>query len=331
MKNFNIKALATLTAITMAGVFSACGDNGPTQGAGVSIDEDGIIADNNISSDSQEPSSSESGPLGSSDSQLPSISSSSMYTQDNPPVSSSSVIMFSSSSSFVFSSSSQAPVLCKAANAWGGCGKGIDGDYVWEGYDEVYMVETGLDNGSETGGTWFEFNDIQQGGGSTIKWPVDKGNSYDEESFDPVIDFCDGICGEISFDKGSLDFSPFAGIAFSIAGKKEDGTLEPADISNWENICIMYESQVAFTMELGVTDSLSKALKFDRPKVSLPRNGGNKCFNFSDFKQTGYGEEMAIDEVLKQVTSIEFMFSQPTSSTKTATFYIQAIAIGLKE
>lgn len=326
MKNFNIKALATLTAITMAGVFSACGDTSPTQGAGVSIDEDGVIADNNISSDSQDPTS--------SDSQLPSISSSSMYTQDNPPVSSSSVIMFSSSSSFVFSSSSQAPVLCKAANAWGGCGMGIDGDYVWEGYDEVYMVETGLDNGSETGGTWFEFNDIQQGGGSTIKWPVDKGNSYDEESFDPIIDLCDGICGEISFYKGSLDFSPFVGIAFSIAGKKKDGTLEPADISGWENICIMYESQVAFTMELGVTDSLMiNVLKHDRPKVNLSKapSGAHKCFNFSDFKQTGYGERMAIDEVLKQVTSIEFMFSQPTSSTKTASFNIRAIAIGLKE
>lgn len=317
MKNFNIKALATLTAITMAGVFSACGDTSPTQGAGVSIDEDGVIADNNISSDSQDPTS--------SDSQLPSISSSSMYTQDNPPV--------SSSSSFVFSSSSQAPVLCKAANAWGGCGMGIDGDYVWEGYDEVYMVETGLDNGSKTGGTWFEFNDNGEGGGSTIKWPVDKGNSYDEESFDPIIDLCDGICGEISFDKGNLYYSPYVGIAFSIAGKKEDGTLEPADISNWENICIMYRSSIPLTMELGVTDSLSKALKFDRPYVSLRTapSGAHKCFNFSDFKQTGYGEEMAIDEVLKQVTSIEFMFSQPTSSTKTATFYIQAIAIGLKE
>lgn len=317
MKNFNIKALATLTAITMAGVFSACGDTSPTQGAGVSIDEDGVIADNNISSDSQDPTS--------SDSQLPSISSSSMYTQDDPPV--------FSSSSFVFSSSSQAPVLCKAANAWGGCGMGINGDYVWEGYDQVYMVETGLDNGSETGGTWFEFNDNGDGGGSTIKWPVDKGNSYDEVSFDPVIDFCDGMCGEISFDKGNLDYSPYVGIAFSIAGKKEDGTLEPADISGWENICIMYESGIPLTMELGVTDSLSKALKFDRPKVSLRTapSGAHKCFNFSDFKQTGYGEEMAIGEVLKQVTSIEFMFSQPTSSTKRATFNIRAIAIGLKE
>lgn len=325
MKNFNIKALATLTAITMAGVFSACGDTSPTQGAGVSIDEDGVIADNNISSDSQDPTS--------SDSQLPSISSSSMYTQDDPPVSSSSVIMFSSSSSFDFSSSSHPPVACKAANAWGGCVIGVDGDYVWKGYDQVYMVETGLDNGSETAGTWFEFNDIQEGGGSTIKWPVDKGNSYDEEAFDPVIDLCGGMCGEISFYKGSLDYSPFVGIAFSIAGKKEDGTLEPADISGWENICIMYESGIPLTMELGVTDSLSKALKFDRPKVSLRTapSGAHKCFNFSDFRQTGYGEEMAIGEVLKQVTSIEFMFSQPTSSTKRATFNIRAIAIGLKE
>lgn len=317
MKSINFKTITTLSAIAMAGVFSACGDTSPTQGAGVSIDEDGVIADNKLSSDSQEPSS--------SDSQLPSISSSSMYTQDNPPV--------SSSSSFDFSSSSHPPVACKAANAWGGCVIGVDGDYVWKGYDQVYMVETGLDNGSETGGTWFEFNDIQEGGGSTIKWPVDKGNSYDEESFDPVIDLCDGMCGEITFDKGSLDFSPYVGIAFSIAGKKEDGTLEPADISGWENICIMYESGIPLTMELGVTDSLSKALKFDRPKVSLRTapSGAHKCFNFSDFKQTGYGEEMAIGEVLKQVTSIEFMFSQPTSSTKRATFNIRAIAIGLKE
>lgn len=341
MNKLIIKKIAVFSAFAMAGAFTACSsDNtaGVTEeanGIADNIDSSSSITDMPVdisSSDTGDLPNDNPGEISSSsfnwqDTPIiipPEVSSSSMYTQDNPPV--------SSSSSFDFSSSSHPPVACKAANAWGGCVIGVDGDYVWKGYDQVYMVETGLDNGSETAGSWFEFNDNENGGGSAIKWPVDKGNSYDEESFDPVIDFCGGMCGEITFDKGSLDFSPFVGIAFSIAGKKEDGTLEPADISNWENICIMYRSDISLTMELGVTDSLMiNVLKYDRPKVNLPRNSGRKCFNFSDFKQTGYGEKMAIDEVLKQVTSIEFMFSQPTSSTKTATFYIQAIAIGLKE
>lgn len=309
MKNFNIKALATLTAITMAGVFSACGDTSPTQGAGVSIDEDGIIADNNISSDSQDPTSSDSQlPVLSSSSQLPSISSSSAF---KPVVSSSSIYI--------------PPVVgCKTRAI--GCVI-ILGDNEWYGIEGIYQIETGMDNGNKNSGYWYDFNDSEEGGKSYIEWPVEKGNEYSDKAMDPIIDYCGGVCGTAHFDKGPLEVvDPFVGVGFNLVGEDDDGNVQSGDISKWTEICIQYSSDIPASLALGFTEEYARdSLKFDVPIVTLQKaaSATYKCFEMSRFKQAGWGIKQPLENMLKQVTSINIGFSD--KSVTEARFNITGI------
>ena len=66
--------------------------------------------------------------------------------------------------------------------------------FSWDGAASEYFVNTGLDNGTETSGYWYSFDDNAEGGLSTIIWPVALGNEYSEDALDPVIDACGGVC-----------------------------------------------------------------------------------------------------------------------------------------
>ncbi|MCQ2123027.1 MAG: hypothetical protein MJZ25_02465 [Fibrobacter sp.] len=301
MKSINFKTITTLSAIAMAGVFSACGDTSPTQGAGVSIDEDGVIADNNISSDSQEPSSSESGPLGSSDSQVPGSSSSSAF---KPEVSSSSIYI--------------PPVIgCKTKTLMG-CAFTTLGDHKWDA-DEGYKIDTGMDNGTKTSGYWYEYNDNVDGGKSYIEWPAAKGNDYHKDAMDNIIDYCMGVCGTAHFDKGTVTYDPFVGIGFNLVGEDEKGNVQSGDITGWTKICIHYSSDISAELQLGFTDEYTKdSLGFDVPKKGLQKSSSGKqiCYDVdsTNFRQDGWGIKQPWEEILKNVTSINIKFSDKSGT-----------------
>ena len=91
----------------------------------------------------------------------------------------------------------------------------------WVGANSEYRVETGFDDGSDTYGYWYDYNDNKETadngpGSSKIVWPVDKGNGYSDEAMDPIIDACGGVCGTATL--GGPYKYPFVGVGFNLSG-----------------------------------------------------------------------------------------------------------------
>ncbi|MBO6135172.1 MAG: hypothetical protein J6P30_01050 [Fibrobacter sp.] len=165
-------------------------------------------------------------------------------------------------------------------------------DDLWCGPQGIYKVLTGLDAGDETSGYWFSYADDADGGNSRIDWPVERGNEYSPDAFDPVVDYCGGICGTYTLDKGTLDYDPDVGVGFSIAGTK-DGSSKPvaADASGWGGVCITYTADNAAKLILDLGDAKNAELASDKPFVTLGKTTvpQEKCFAWSDFEQDGWG------------------------------------------
>ena len=223
----------------------------------------------------------------------------------------------SSSSNWLGYSSSEpiSIILCR-----GGCA-GWNSPYsdLWEVYGNTEIVNTdtlasepwnNVDKGK-----WAVWTDSVDGGKSRVIWPVGLGDEWDINSFQPVIDHCAGICGHIILDGEELSYDPFVEVGFYVAGFDSSGTALPADISNWEGICISYSSTLAPVLALDLGDSTTHdLLKNDRPLVKLVKSAGgtDTCFHWSDFAQDGWGvanggEKISGEEAAKKVVSIRFM------------------------
>jgi hypothetical protein len=187
------------------------------------------------------------------------------------------IILRSSSSSGVSgSSSSLAPS--------GDCVSPESVSEMWYGPKAVdkydYHVATGLDNGTETSGYWFSFDDDKAN--TYVKWPVMQ-LEY-ENIVDRAIEVCEGICGTFIYkDEGVL------GIGFNVAGEAlsgNNGAPDIADISAWGGLCVTYtsESDMDVVMSNDTTFTYIKKMAL-LPKVSLPKSAEAKtvCSKWSDF------------------------------------------------
>lgn len=188
---------------------------------------------------------------------------------------------------------------------------------MWRGDESIYQIETGMDNGSETSGYWFSFSDDADGGMSQIIWPVNIGNDYSEFALDPIIDYCEGLCGTYELNKGTLTFAPFAGVGFNVAGEDDYGMPVSADISSWGGICVTYSADIPVKLELVMDDPHEAELDFDHPIVLMPKaiTDAQKCYDWSRFKQEGWGSGKITGEDASQKTaSIRFSFAGPSGS-----------------
>lgn len=219
----------------------------------------------------------------------------------------------SSSSEWLgYSSSEPVSIILCRGRPCGGYGYSGDID-LWEGDTEIVNTDTlasePWDNAGK--GTWAAWTDSADGGKSRIIWPVELGNEWDANSFQPVVDYCLGICGHVILDGEELSYDPFVEVGFYVAGFDSSGTALPADISNWKGICISYSSTLAAVLELDLGDSISRDLEYDEPIVKLPKSsdGTDKCFQWSEFAQAGWGKGKKIsgEEAAKTVVSIRFM------------------------
>ena len=193
----------------------------------------------------------------------------------------------------------------------------------WDGPASDYWVDTGLDNGTETSGYWYFFDDHVEGGLSTITWPAKIDVGFLDE-LDPVIDACDGVCGKFELDVGTLDYHPFVGVAFNVAGVKNlsgDPFADPdvADASAWGGLCISYTNDVEATLELSTGEPL---YGYDLPYVTLPRSetGDEVCFAWSRFRRAGWGEwgtkgKETGDEAAKTLATVIIMIQKAGGTT----------------
>ena len=112
-------------------------------------------------------------------------------------------------------------------------------------------------------------------------------------AFDPVIDYCDGICGRYVLDKGSMDFDPYVGIAFNVGGLYNSNTDIPADVdvTEWEGLCIAYYLDTRADFQLWPGENYAEAVNGDIPKYTLPASDTGTVLNipWSQFKQAGWG------------------------------------------
>lgn len=164
-------------------------------------------------------------------------------------------------------------------------------DDLWCG-PGVYRVETGLDAGDGASGYWFSYTDDANGGKSKIDWPVERGNEYSSDAFDPVIDYCGGICGTYTLTKGTLDYDLYVGVGFSIAGTKDDSSEPvPADASGWGGVCVTYMVDHPAYLILDLGTAKNTELADDKPRVALPESSNlyERCLAWSEFEQAGWG------------------------------------------
>lgn len=258
-------------------------------------------------------------PMLSSSSSIPTEYSSSLPT-----------FLFSSSSAMVSSSSM---ALSSSSYYVGPLTNTHYNKFSWMGVEGAPFIETGLDNGSEAAGYWFVFGDSIDGGLSYIEWPVPLGNEYDAKAMEPVIEVCNGVCGTAHLNEGTLEYKPFVGVAFNIAGMvgayKEDNLddADLADASAWGGICIVYSSDLPAAIELGFGAYKDKAITYDYPFVTLPKSDtpSERCFEWSKFKQAGWGmgDKITGEEAGAELASIKFKIQAQDGSS--GNFNISAI------
>ena len=178
----------------------------------------------------------------------------------------------------------------------------------WVGSNGDYRVETGFDDGTNTYGYWYDYDDSKETadngpGTSKITWPVSKGNAYADDAMDPIIDECGGVCGTATM--GGPYKYPFVGVGFNIGGENQDGF----DISGWGGICITYKSTgIAPALEIAPADEAS-VTEYNNYKASLKITSSLTTVDlaWSDFKQeANWGKKADQATILAGAAAIKF-------------------------
>ena len=184
----------------------------------------------------------------------------------------------------------------------------------WYGSNLEERIMTGFSTETETSGYWYEFDDSPDGGQSGIVWPTLKGNEYNPESLEPIIQVCNGICGKAVLNKGSLTYQPFVGVGFDLAGETSatDNTPAAANASSMGGVCITYTSDAAPVLQMSLGDDVDAQIDYALPTANLPKStaGTTKFIPWSSFKQpTWYKGNIKFDgeKAAKQLVSLKFL------------------------
>ena len=186
---------------------------------------------------------------------------------------------------------------------------------MWSGCDHIYKIDTGFgesDPELNKAGYWFDADDRWEGGESRVSWPVEKGNGWDANALDPIIDECRGICGAAILASGRLTCYPYVMVGFNVAG--ENGEI--ADVSAWGGLCVVYSSDVAMELILGQVGAGDSRLAESSPVATLPKGVDViKNFSWSDFKMPTWSEiHLSGEDAAKSLVSILFRIQQPSGS-----------------
>ena len=183
------------------------------------------------------------------------------------------------------------------------------GFQTWHGTDKAQRINTGYDAGTGTSGYWYEVNDNSDGGLSKVVWG------------DATTDQCEGICGAIVLDRGTMSYSPFVAVAFDLAGKNAQGERVAIDATDMGGICITYTSDYAPLLELGLDEKQDSLFAITTPNVSLPKTDTPYAFNFkwSDFKMPSWATKLnniSGEDAAKQLVSIRFKIQAGPGTSK---------------
>lgn len=148
----------------------------------------------------------------------------------------------------------------------------------WDPTEQV-QIPTGNNNGG-----WFhEYNDGQSG----FTWPVKKGDEFDPGSFSPVVEHCEGICGDVSLEYIDELTYPYAGIGFGLG--HQDSLY---NIYNEEGICVEYSSDLPLKLILDLDEETNAMIGYANPRVDLPETSKLTVvdFKWDDFNMADWFE-----------------------------------------
>ena len=179
--------------------------------------------------------------------------------------------------------------------------------FSWVGADDGSRAITGLDNGTETSGYWYWYNDWANNCRSRIEWPVEEAEEGD--MLKPVIEACQGICGTFILDEGTLDYEPFVVVGFNIAGTETftGGSAVPADISAWGGLCVTYSSTNDIELDMSFGDAGDAGVGYFLPCAFLHKSTEKTeaCIPWKRFSSSR-GWLGDIEKEVKQIASIKF-------------------------
>ena len=177
-------------------------------------------------------------------------------------------------------------------------------------------VETGKDDGTDTYGYWFTYDDSDNGGASYFTWPYgDKEDGpYGMMSFaDLSVEQTGAIIGSASIDEFGGLTDGYLGLGFNVGGELQKGY----DISAWKGLCIIYKANAYMALEIHPANEAT-VTKYDNPLATLYRP--NKTTSayvvnipWNVFEQSGWGKAVATSTVLKSAATISFKFTNNTS------------------
>jgi hypothetical protein len=185
----------------------------------------------------------------------------------------------------------------------------------WNGADEnvTSQVETGLRNETDISGYWVAYSDDSDGAESKILWDIDLSLEWIPNRYDPIIDYCKGMCGTARLRKATSSHVPSANVAFYVVGtiSEHDFSLVTGDASSWGGLCVTYTSDTDIALELDIDDTDDPIIDNASPAVKLPtsKTGNRMIFSWSDFKQpSSYDGSIKIDgeAAAKQLTAVKF-------------------------
>lgn len=221
------------------------------------------------------------------------------------------------------SSSSYNPPLSSSYNPWPISSSSYNPPYndfeTWYGTDGIARIYTGYDAGEDMSGYWYAFGDEADGGLSKITWPVPLGNEYDDLAMDPVVDYCGGVCGSFDLDRGELEYDPFVGVAFDLAGPETswNGPAVSVDATSMGGVCISYSVSAAATLEMGLDDAVEAAVGYDVPFANLAKTstGTTKFISWDKFAQAGWGKsKISGEDAAKVLKSLRFKIQGKTGT-----------------
>lgn len=170
---------------------------------------------------------------------------------------------------------------------------------LWNGSTGAARVNVG-----NNAGYWYSVDDEEEGGSSSIKFPVSLENENPTAEMDSLVSYCGGMCGTVELGEGSS--TPNAGIGIALAEK--DSTI---DISDWDGLCISYESELSMMGVLGYKDGDAKVSAENMPSVNFDKTAkgaaSSRCAQWSDFKQNSAKIDSG-SSIFRKATSLIFKF-----------------------
>lgn len=177
-------------------------------------------------------------------------------------------------------------------------------------------VKTGKDDGSDTYGYWFAYDDADYGGASYFTWPY--GNSEGDGVYaisftEKSITKSNGITGVATVESNDEPGAGYLGLGFNVGGELQKGF----DISAWNGLCIIYKTNAYMGLEIHPANEAT-VTKYDNPTATLYKpNKASSAYivniPWSEFEQAGWGKSVALSTVTKSAATISFRFTNNTS------------------